>query len=239
MADFFDRLLARHAPPGAAAPVRPRLPGPFERIGTPRAQPPLPETGAPAPPDAAPPLGRALPGAVLHHLREIRTEHRTVLQTEPASPVPPEGPRARPGPPLLRPEAQPLPARPAERAPRPGPDVAAPAPSGPATGHRPPTPSAPAPGGATGVPSVRAAAAAVPRPGPDGTDAARARRPAGSRQRTPRRTERTVHVRIGQLTVSAAGTGAGPAGPRTEHPARRGPAVGLAAYLSAREEKRS
>ncbi len=38
MPDFFDRLLARHAPGRRGAPplarLRPRLPGPFERVET-------------------------------------------------------------------------------------------------------------------------------------------------------------------------------------------------------------
>jgi len=42
--DFFDRLLARHtAPRPAAVRVRPRLPGPFERVEAVRAGAPAPE----------------------------------------------------------------------------------------------------------------------------------------------------------------------------------------------------
>ncbi|MGW3405796.1 hypothetical protein ACWDPI_30365, partial [Streptomyces zhihengii] len=58
MSDHFDRLLARHTPagPGAGPParVRPRLPGPFERVDAPRHgpdgpdEPPAPFAAVPA-----------------------------------------------------------------------------------------------------------------------------------------------------------------------------------------------
>ena len=58
--DFLDRLLARHtAPRPAAARVRPRLPGPFERVEAVRAAAPAPDEDALLWPAAAPPTVRA------------------------------------------------------------------------------------------------------------------------------------------------------------------------------------
>ncbi|MFE5690103.1 hypothetical protein ACFQ7Y_44270, partial [Streptomyces sp. NPDC056512] len=54
--DFLDRLLARHtAPRPAAARVRPRLPGPFERVEAVRAAAPAPDDDTLLWPAAAPP----------------------------------------------------------------------------------------------------------------------------------------------------------------------------------------
>lgn len=58
--DFLDRLLARHtAPRPAAARVRPRLPGPFERVEAVRAAAPAPDDDTLLWPAAAPPHGPA------------------------------------------------------------------------------------------------------------------------------------------------------------------------------------
>ncbi|MEU9056941.1 hypothetical protein AB0D37_42310, partial [Streptomyces sp. NPDC048384] len=125
--DFLDRLIARHAPaavgprPGVVR-VRPRLPGPFERVEAVRATAPEPDDGSdllwPATtPSAVRPGDRpspATPAARLHTERE-----RTVVRTEraPADPAPLPAPRALPEVPLLRPVA------PVAPGPRPAPDA--------------------------------------------------------------------------------------------------------------------
>ncbi|MFD4040744.1 hypothetical protein ACFWRP_26855, partial [Streptomyces sp. NPDC058605] len=125
--DFLDRLIARHAPaavgprPGVVR-VRPRLPGPFERVEAVRATAPEPDDGSdllwPATtPSAVRPGDRpspATPAARLHTERE-----RTVVRTEraPADPAPLPAPRALPEAPLLRPVA------PVAPGPRPAPDA--------------------------------------------------------------------------------------------------------------------
>ncbi|MBD3011309.1 hypothetical protein IEJ02_46670, partial [Streptomyces sp. 5-10] len=97
MADYFDRLLARHAPvpapvpvPGSAAGggagdrpvrVRPRLPGPYERIEALRGEPPLPEEPTPA--RVAPPPVADRYQEVVRHEREVRTDRHTVVRAEP------------------------------------------------------------------------------------------------------------------------------------------------------------
>ncbi|MEU8353428.1 hypothetical protein [Streptomyces sp. NPDC048845] len=237
MPDHFDRLLARHAPAvraalapadGAApARVRPRLPGPFERIESLRSAEPAAEpeaTAALLPPGPAP----AVPRAVPVREREIRTDHHTVVRTEPAAP----GETARPAPapalpPLLVPAAdispeRPAdadglgPARPAAPAGTPGPAPAAPAP-------RAPRPAAAAPAAAARL-LPRTAEAAAAR------DAARS----ASGRRRPRTAERTVHVQIGRLEVAAAGAPGTEraASGRSQRSGRPAPAVSLADYLS-------
>lgn len=50
MPDYFDRLLARYTPvpaAGGAARVRPRLPGPFERVEALRSARPEPDEAKP------------------------------------------------------------------------------------------------------------------------------------------------------------------------------------------------
>ncbi|MET9085435.1 hypothetical protein ABZX77_26720, partial [Streptomyces sp. NPDC004237] len=104
--DFLDRLIARHtAPRPAATRVRPRLPGPFERVEAVRAT--APGTTAPLWPTTAPAAvpGTAAPGPALGETRTTHTEReRTVVHREP--PVAPAEPAApRPVAPLLRPAA--------------------------------------------------------------------------------------------------------------------------------------
>ncbi|MFP8963702.1 hypothetical protein ACLIYP_24600, partial [Streptomyces nanhaiensis] len=104
MPDHFDRLLTRHVPavrgaeaapgggPGVPVRVRPRLPEPYERVEALWGAPLEPEGADLFLPSAPRPAAR--PGedrAAVRHEREIRTEHRTVVRTEPV----PDGERAR------------------------------------------------------------------------------------------------------------------------------------------------
>ncbi|RGD58066.1 hypothetical protein DR950_09925 [Kitasatospora xanthocidica] len=223
MPDYFDRLVAKGGPGGDTVRVRPRLPGPFERIETLGAAPPPVgeaaasgrEAGQPGPaplprPSAAP---RPLPseGPLRPALRE----------------APPTPPAALPLPrtPLL--VTPPLaPARVAPAAPAgPGtegtaarpvavPAVTAPVrPSGPEQAATPP----PATGRLGVAPAARRPAAAGARAA---AQAARGRqRPA----------ERVVRVQIGRVEVRAAERA--PAGPRRAAAARPSPALDLGAYL--------
>ncbi|MGW1007853.1 hypothetical protein, partial [Streptomyces sp. NPDC002520] len=109
--DFLDRLIARHAAPAPdAVRVRPRLPGPFERVEAVRARTPDPDaadsalwptaTTAPAP-------ERDLPRPTAAEVRHHTERERTVVRTE-RSPVEPQArpaPRPLPEAPLLRPVA--------------------------------------------------------------------------------------------------------------------------------------
>ncbi|MEU9154413.1 hypothetical protein AB0D59_28595, partial [Streptomyces sp. NPDC048417] len=154
--DFLDRLLARHtAPRPAAVRVRPRLPGPFERVEAVRDTAPVPEAEAlqwPAitPPSAVPPAQVRRTAAV--ETRSHTERERTVVHTEQRA-MPPAPAVLRPEVPLLRPVA------PVVSEPRPLPDAgrrtagqarpersrtAAPVPIPPGTGA-PPRIVAPAP----------------------------------------------------------------------------------------------
>lgn len=113
--DFLDRLIARHAP-AATGPrpdvvrVRPRLPGPFERVEAVRSTAPEEDEGSdllwPSTTPAAVRPGEAprpaAPAARTHTERE-----RTVVHTErtPADPAPRHAARVLPDTPLLRPVA--------------------------------------------------------------------------------------------------------------------------------------
>ncbi|MGW4074132.1 hypothetical protein ACWELB_11535 [Streptomyces asiaticus] len=246
MADYFDRLLARHAPvpvPGPAAGggagerpvrVRPRLPGPYERIETLRRESPLPEEPTPA--RVAPPPVADRYQEVVRHEREVRTDRHTVVRAEPtpyedvARYAEPPAPA-----PLLLPSARltagPNPVAPVARAPRRG-TTASPAPDATpgAAGSRPGPPSA----------DVWSAVAAAPLP-PRAADATpgreAARLPAGRRR--ARSAQRTVHVQIGRLEVTAAAPPGADrtTGARAGTTGRRAPALSLEDYL-ARGERR-
>ncbi|HZG04075.1 MAG TPA: hypothetical protein VE546_10955, partial [Streptomyces sp.] len=97
MPDYFDRLLARHVPglpaaygerdgtdgrPDTPVRARPRLPGPFERVEALRDGLPGPDGDDPFPPAAPRPVVHR--EERLRHEREVRTEHHTVVRTEPA-----------------------------------------------------------------------------------------------------------------------------------------------------------
>ncbi|MGW0477458.1 hypothetical protein [Streptomyces coeruleorubidus] len=110
--DFLDRLLARHAAPGAQRPgvvrVRPRLAGPFERVEAVRGAAPDPDGTEPLWPVTAP-ADVTRPDLARPAAREVvRTEReRTVVRTEQAPAPDGTAPRpARPSEseaPLLRP----------------------------------------------------------------------------------------------------------------------------------------
>ncbi|TQK42930.1 hypothetical protein FBY35_4375 [Streptomyces sp. SLBN-118] len=238
MPDYFDRLLARYTPvpAGGGAPrVRPRLPGPFERVEALRSGPPDPGQPAALIPSAPHPAFG--PAELVRHEREIRTDRETVVRTETAA-VPGESERRAeqavqaPGP-LLRPAA------PAPVAPRPATaDV-------PRAGRRgaaspvadtPRTPTASVPRATEAAPRADGAPA---RPRGADTATARGAALAGVGRRAPRPAERVVHVQIGRLEVSASPPpGASrPSGGRPEHTGRRAPALTLDDYLS-RGEKR-
>ncbi|BBJ46112.1 hypothetical protein SSPO_088300 [Streptomyces antimycoticus] len=157
MADFFDRLLARHAPvpaPGPAAgggagdrPVRarPRLPGPYERIEALGGDQPLLEEPAAA--RVAPPPAADRHQEVVRHEREVRTDRHTVIRAEPTPYEDVERYAEPPAPaPLLLPSTQitvrPQPAAPDTPATRRG-DTATPSPDAApaAAGPRPGPPS--------------------------------------------------------------------------------------------------
>ncbi|MFE6753857.1 hypothetical protein ACFVDQ_09680 [Streptomyces sp. NPDC057684] len=226
-ADFFDRLLARHtAPRPAAARVRPRLPGPFERVEAVRAAAPAPDEDAllwPAATPSAVPLPDAPTPAVVAARTHTERE-RTVVHTERAAE--PQGPRpaapARAEAPLLRratsvaPALRPLPdtgRRAAVRAEREPAQTAVSVPVPPGRG------AAPHAGSVTLPPS-----AADPAATRDAVRQAAARRPA-------RATEQVVQVQIGRLEVTA-GEAPGGGRPRTPAAGRAGATLSLAEYLA-------
>lgn len=239
MPDYFDRLLARYTPvpaAGVAARVRPRLPGPFERVEALRSAPPEPDEPAALIPSAPQPAFG--PTELIRHEREVRTDRHTVVRTEAAGP----GGRQRPAdatttrtdsaprPPAARTAPGPRPAdsdgaRPARR---PGPRPRSDAPTNAPAGSRRET--APAPPAAT----------APARPRSTDLNPARGATPSGVGRRAPKPAERVVHVQIGRLEVSAApppGANRG-ATDSPDRTGRRAPALTLDDYL-ARGEKRN
>ncbi|MFD5750765.1 hypothetical protein [Streptomyces sp. NPDC127033] len=259
MSDYFDRLLARYTPvaaadgagsgdtgsPGGAAGVtrvRPRLPGPFERVEALRTAPPEPDAPASLIPTAPEPAFGTV--ELIRHEREVRTDRHTVVRTGAA--------RAEEAAGWPDPAAGPFPDTGAERpAVRPAPRPAAGPRRGAADGSRPsrhpaeadavPAPrdarAAPA-SGAPGAP--RAADTGRARPRDSDTTTARGAAQGGVGRRAPRPAERVVHVQIGRLEVSAAPPPGGPR-PAADRPGptgRRAPALTLDDYL-ARGERRN
>ncbi|MCX4910038.1 hypothetical protein [Streptomyces sp. NBC_00878] len=233
--DFFDRLIARHAP--AAAPrsgvarVRPRLAGPFERVEAVRAGTQEPDAVEPLWPTSAqsPTSDGDLARPAVREV-QLRTEReRTVVRAERA---PSDEPAPRPArdlteAPLLRP------AVPVAPGPRPVPDTTRRT-SGRGEPERPSSPSAvstPFPSGAaTASPAAMSAAL---RPSSADTAAARdaVRQAAG--RRSGRGGEQVVQVQIGRLEVTAAGPATAGGGSRGRAaPARQGATVTLAEYLA-------
>ncbi|MFG2209068.1 hypothetical protein [Streptomyces sp. NPDC048638] len=258
MPDYFDRLLARYAPvTGGAFPeaagsgradgargaadearrtlVRPRLPGPFERVEALRDAPAAEDEPAPLYPRTP----RTSPSASqqVRYEREISTtERQTVVHTEaprPGSGDPVE-PAARPPAPLLRPAAavEPGPRPAAAATVRPQRGVRAPGADGSArrAGAAPPPP---------GTPVAAPSPSPALRPRTDAVPAARnAGRAAAAGRRGQRGAERVVHVQIGRLEVSAAGAERPAADGRAARTERREPSLSLADYL-ARGERTS
>ncbi|MEU5539701.1 hypothetical protein, partial [Streptomyces sp. NPDC020362] len=154
--DFLDRLIARHAAasrPGTVR-VRPRLPGPFERVEAVRARTADPDatdtvlwpSAAPAP---VPERDAPRPAA---EVRRHTERERTVVRTrrDPAEPPARPAPPALPDAPLLRPAAplapgpRPVPLTGPRTSGRGGPESgadrdAAPVPIPPGTGAAPPS----------------------------------------------------------------------------------------------------
>ncbi|MFD6341674.1 hypothetical protein [Streptomyces sp. NPDC060131] len=257
MPDYFDRLLARYTPvPGAGGAgdaagiggaegagsrtrVRPRLPGPYERVEALRSGPQEPdEPAALIPSVSPPPYG---PAELTYEQHEVRTDRHTVVRTEA---VRPDGEHERPAGSAATPSTGPL--FPPLSQPAPGPRPV----SGdsPRTPRRPGAPSASGTERAAPATAPRATAATPPaaaaplRPRDAGTAAARGAAPNGVGRRAPKQAERVVHVQIGRLEVSAAPPPGGHrpgAGDRPEHAGRRGPALTLDDYLSRGEKKRN
>lgn len=265
MSDYFDRLLARHAPavhavfpvlppgtgdgtrdggtaPGGAADavprmrVRPRLPGPFERVEALRDRDQADDGISPTGPQAAAPRpSRADERAGPRGVREIHTERHTVVrgttasseqQGELRSQQAPRSAQLKPAPRPLRPVASAPVQRAAQTA---GRDTDPTAFGAQTTG--------PAPALVARSGEVVARSAAV-RPGTADLTAGRSARQqaAAGRRGGPRQTERVVHVQIGRLEVSAAtppGAGRGGAGePGSQQTGRTAPTVSLETYLA-------
>jgi hypothetical protein len=233
--DFLDRLIARHVP-AAAGPrpgvvrVRPRLPGPFERVEAVRATAAEPDDGSGLLwPSATPSAERhgdaprpATPAARLHTERE-----RTVVHTEraPEDPAPRSTPRALPEAPLLRPVAPVVPGR------RPAPDATrrAPGRERPDRAATPSTASVPIP---PGTDAVSAAVSTPLRPSAADTAAARDAVRQAAARRPGRPPEQVVQVQIGRLEVTAAPAPSGGTRQRTPPAGRPGTTLSLAEYLA-------
>ncbi|MFJ2211167.1 hypothetical protein ACIQVO_06120 [Streptomyces sp. NPDC101062] len=257
MSDYFDRLLARYTPVPAAdgsgdsgdaggpdpqvTRVRPRLPGPFERVEALRTAPQEPDAPASLVPSAPHPAWGA-PESIRHE-REIRTDRQTVVRTEAARP----GDRTERTTTTTDPFRVEETARPSAR-PSPAPGVRRGAADGSRSARRSASAEAdtsPVPRGgpvtpSPGAPVAPRGATRSPRPRDTDTTAARGAAQSGVGRRAPRPAERVVHVQIGRLEVSAApppGTQRaeadrpGPAG-------RRAPVLNLDDYL-ARGERRN
>ncbi|WP_225847548.1 hypothetical protein [Streptomyces sp. HPF1205] len=236
MPDFFDRLVARHAPDAGGAPrARPRLPGPFERLDTrdPQADPPLLDTERPAPPPSAP-LVRAAPAAgpavtaPVARPGQPAAARVPLVVRETASPE--QGALVAPAVPRFEPAAAAV--REGERGARR--ETAAPRQeqrgrSEPREGRE-----------RVVIRESAAALAAPPATTPPRTPArpatAAARQPA-SRPKPP---ERIVHVSIGRLEVTAAGRrpGAERRPDRAGRAVRATPVLSLEKYLTRGEEQR-
>ncbi|GGX22617.1 hypothetical protein [Streptomyces chartreusis] len=232
--DFLDRLIARHAP-AATGPrpdvvrVRPRLPGPFERVEAVRSTAPEEDEGSgllwPATtPEAARPGEAprpAAPAARTHTERE-----RTVVHTErtPADPAP--RPAALPEVPLLRPVAAVEPG--ALSAPE-----AVPRAAGRGRSERGATRSAASTPIPPGAEAATPAAVSTPlRPSAADTAAARDAVRQAVARRPGKAPEQVVQVQIGRLEVTAGPAPSGGGRQRTPAPGRAGATVSLADYLA-------
>ncbi|CCK31951.1 hypothetical protein BN159_7572 [Streptomyces davaonensis JCM 4913] len=225
--DFLDRLLARHAPAAAPRPdvarLRPRLPGPFERVEAVRGTAQEPDETTPAValwPTAAP--QHDAPGRTEVRLRTerertvVRTEHTVEERELSPTPVPLTAPLLRPAAPVA-PRAVPEPAR---RAPA-------------ARGRQERSPDK----GPATVPAGREAPSTAPVPTPlrpTAADTAAARdavRQAAAR-RPSRQPEQVVQVQIGRLEVTAGPAPSGGTRQRSPEHSRPGATLSLADYLA-------
>ncbi|KMS75318.1 hypothetical protein ACM01_10010 [Streptomyces viridochromogenes] len=234
--DFLDRLIARHTP-AAAGPrpgvvrVRPRLPGPFERVEAVRSTAPNPDDGTdllwPSTTPSAVPRGDA-PGPATPPARPHTERERTVVRTErtPADPAPRPALRALPEARLLRPVA------PLAAEPRPMPDAAqrATGRGRPERGAPPTAAAVPNPPG-TDAASPAAVSAAL-RPSAADTAAARDAVRQAAARRPSRTPEQVVQVQIGRLEVTAGPSPSGGTRQRTSSTERPGPTLSLADYLA-------
>ncbi|MEU3957758.1 hypothetical protein AB0F45_36695 [Streptomyces achromogenes] len=234
--DFLDRLLARHTATAAdTVRVRPRLPGPFERVEAVRPRTPDPDPAdtmwPTTAPSAVPERDGPRPATEIHHHTE---RELTVVRTGPAfaEPAPSRAtPAALPEPSLLRP------AGPLTTGPRPAPRTTARGTGrpDPGTGGDRTTASAPAPLGAGAAPTAVVPTAA--RPGAADTTAARTAVRQSAGRRAGRAPEQVVRVQIGRLEVTAAQpparTGSRPGTRPAERP---GATLGLADYLARERE---
>jgi hypothetical protein len=222
MPDFFDRLVARAAPPDSAlrqaagmAWARPGTPSLFERPG-----PPMPES----PTEPLPFARLAEPGMPSDN--QAPPPARPTDRPEPAAPS-----RQLSSPPVASPATQ-WPDREPTALP---PVVPAAAPTvvpvpvaalgGVAATPAPPDRSRDTSAGPAPAPhrvTTRAAGPLTPPAGPPMTGAV------SRREQQPRPAERTVHVRIGRIEVTAPTPAVPPARSR---PPRRAPALTLARYL--------
>ncbi|MFE0374331.1 hypothetical protein ACFW1M_01865 [Streptomyces inhibens] len=262
LADYFDRLLARHAPvPGGVggafpeAPgsgrtggatdgatggarrtlVQPRLPGPFERVEALRgaAGEGYGDGDEPAPLYPRAPRTSLSDGEQVRYEREIRTtERQTVVRTEALRPDASDLVE-----PAVRPTAPLLrPAAAVDPGLRPG--VAETArPQRWVGAGAPGEDGAARPVAATPAPPGRNAGSRSPvpalRPRTDAVPAARnTARATAAGRRGQRGAERVVHVQIGRLEVSAAGAERPAAGGRPARTERREPSLSLADYLA-------
>lgn len=232
--DFLDRLIARHA---VAAPdtvrVRPRLPGPFERVEAVRAGTPEPHAAdatawPPATPAVVPDRDGPRPDA---EIRRHTERERTVVHTERA-PAEPEA--ARPAPaalieaPLLRPVAAPPAAGPLPVS-RTGPRSSGR--QGPEASADRSAASAPAPLGAGAAPA--AVVPTAPRPSAADTTAARTAARQAAARRPGRAPEQVVQVQIGRLEVTAGQPSSRNGARQSARPAERpGTTLSLADYLT-------
>ncbi|GHH29751.1 hypothetical protein [Streptomyces rubradiris] len=233
--DFLDRLITRHT---ATAPdsvrVRPRLPGPFERVEAVRPRTPEPDPADTTWPatthSAAPERDGTPPATEIHH----HTEHRTVVRTEPAFAATEPGEVTPTTPPGAR---LPRPAVPLTAAPHPAPRTTA-------RGTRRPAPETGADRTAASAPASLATGTAptavVPtaaRPGAADTTAARTAVRQSAGRRAGRAPEQVVRVQIGRLEVTAAQpparTGSRPGTGPAERP---GATLSLADYLARERE---
>ncbi|MFE6867517.1 hypothetical protein ACFVFS_13225 [Kitasatospora sp. NPDC057692] len=233
MPDHFDRLVAKGGPGGdlaAGVRVRPRLPGPFERI-TALGPAPTAVGEASAVPGGRPlaaPLPRTAPDPTARAGAPRATAGDDRPSAVPALPLPRPPLLVAPAiAPAAVSAAGPVPRVEAARPAAPPPRTARPATAVPllapprATAPEPPlgTPPAPARPAAAPASGRRASAAAAPGQAP-GTGARRRQRPV----------ERVVRIQIGRVEVRAAERA--PVGPRGPAATRPAPSVDLTGYLT-------